>query len=538
MRLNRFAFLSTVAGLAAALFAVPAHSQAQSIDDLVLAIVDGKKITRRDLVDRLMLYRADEAVDRTIGRRLVEQAARKSSIMVTDADVDERLSTIRQRFQSDDRYKQFLRTTGLREDQHRLEIRTSLLAERVALKDQPITDAEYQQYEVRLLIAKDKATAEKWLKEIEEGKFVQLAVEQNADISLRATGGRMRPFVRAELLDVADALRAQNVQPGNYTKAPVKLNEDRWAIIRLDSIVPVQQISASERERLTALLTRFHMDQWMEKAKSAAKVDRPASGDPIAIVNAEPIARAEIVAGLLEFRGEEELEQMIRRTLLVQAAAKAGQSVSSEEAEKKVAQAKAQVKSPQEFQEALAKLGVTEQQFKDDIGYNLLLERVVLKESPISDEDLNRYDARLLLAPDKKTAEAWVKELDNGADFTQMVKERSPDEQARATGGRLKPFLRIDLLDIWRAINAQNLKPGGYTRQAFLLTDDNWALLKLEAIIPITGETPAIRERLTNQLRTFRITQWLDQTRTAAEADGRVSRPNVIGPAVISGKAP
>lgn len=511
-------------------------ARAQGLDDLVLAVVHGEKITRKHLVDRLLDYHGETALDRAISRVLVQQAAAAAKVQVTDEDVAARLQQVRLRFKNDDAYQTFLRSAGLREEQHRQELRSSLLMERVAMKDVVVSSDDLKQYEIRMLVATDRAEAEKWAGELTPANFNQFAGERNADPTLKTAGGRMKPFMFMEMLEVFEALQKQNVKAGDFTRKPVELTGAKWVFVKLERVIPVSAIAASERERLEALLTRYHMDQWMAKTRTAAKIERRSPRDATpATVNGQPIPRAQLVARLLEFQGDEELDRMINRLLLTQAAKKQGVTLTDAETDQKLDEIRKQFPTPDKYQEFLLRANLTEKQFRDEVHYNNLLERVVLKETPIVDDDLLRYDVRMIIAPDRPTAESWIKELDNGSNFSEMAAARSQDPQGRAGGGRVKPFLRIELLDVWRAIQESKLKPGGYTRKPILLTDNSWAIVKLENLIPVATAPPQVRAQLTGTVRSYRITQWLDQTLRTAREGGHVTKPTAIGPAVIQG---
>jgi parvulin-like peptidyl-prolyl isomerase len=470
-----------------------AHAQNKAVDDLVLASVNGEEITRRELVIRLLEYRGEVAREKMISRAILEQEAKRVKVAVTDAEVTAKLTEFRNRLKSEASFRDFLLRSRVTEAQFRDEIHNTLLIQKVALKENPIQDAELEQYDVRIIQAPDEASAAKWIQELNNGaNFAQIASQRSEDAVLRRAGGRLKPFLRIEMADIWQALQDQKLRPGGYTKTPVRLGNGNWVIVKLENNLPVATTaSATERDRLAALVTAYRIEQWLALARSKAKVERkPLTEAVIATVNGEPLTRAALVSRLLAYQGEEALEQMANRTLLLQAAKTLKVTVSPEEADAKVAEMRAKFKEADAFQAFLTRSNLTERQLKDDLRYTTLMQKVALKESPITDEDLQRYELRMIVAPSKAAAEKWVKELDAGTDFARMAAERSQDPTGKAAAGRMKPFLKIEMLDVWRAIQDQKLKAGSYTKTPVLLTDNTHALIKLESVIPISAATP------------------------------------------------
>jgi len=248
----------------------------------------------------------------------------------------------------------------------------------------------------------------------------------------------------------------------------------------------------------------------------------------VAVVNGEEITRRQLVARLIEYQGEDALQKMVNRTMVLQAARRLQVSVGDEETTRKLQEIRKQFKTDEEYQTVLGRSGISEKQHRDEVRFTLLLQKVALKEQPITDEDLVQYEVRMITGPDRATLEKVVKELDGGADFRKLASERSPDPNLRAAAGRLRLFLKIEMLDVWRALNDQQVKPGGYTRMPVLLTTSNWAILKLENRVPVSAASAAERDRLQALVTRYRMDQWLLQARTAASVQYPVPLAAVI----------
>jgi foldase protein PrsA len=267
-------------GLAASLVlagGVAAIAQGAGLDELVLATVNGESITRKQLVNRLLEYQGDDALQKMVNRSLVTQAAKKLNVTVADTEVDAEVDKIKKNFKNEKDFLAVLQRSNLTERQHRDEVRFTLLMQRVVLKEQPVTDEDLQQYDVRMIIAPDKKTAEKWITDLGTTDFARMATERSIDEAGRATGGRMKPFLKIELLDVWRAINDQKVGKGAYTKTPVLLTDASWAIIKLENVITPASASTIERERLDALVRRYRMDRWLSQARDQAKIAFPST---------------------------------------------------------------------------------------------------------------------------------------------------------------------------------------------------------------------------------------------------------------------
>jgi len=104
-------------------------------------------------------------------------------------------------------------------------------------------------------------------------------------------------------------------------------------------------------------------------------------------------------------------------------------------------------------------------------------------------------------------------------EFEKLARDEALDPNQARSGGRMKPFLKIELLDIWRAIDEQKLKPGTYTKTPSLLTDNSFAVIKLEGVLAASTLPPADREKMERQITRYRVDQWLGQARQRAKID-------------------
>jgi foldase protein PrsA len=173
---------------------------------------------------------------------------------------------------------------------------------------------------------------------------------------------------------------------------------------------------------------------------------------PAAVVGERTISEADWVAMLKQKYGQQVLEDMINREVVFQEAKRLGVTVDPKRVEDELAQIRESYgsRTDAEFREALAKqAGTTLDALRQEIAYQLLLQELAIKDIAISDEELlafysshpERYarpmQVRLLqiVVASRGEAQQVLNELNGGANFATLAKERSIDSLTAANGG-------------------------------------------------------------------------------------------------------
>jgi peptidyl-prolyl cis-trans isomerase C len=136
-----------------------------------------------------------------------------------------------------------------------------------------------------------------------------------------------------------------------------------------------------------------------------------------------------------------------------------------------------------------------------------------VKENPPKEE----VSARHILVDNEADAKAIIKELDKGADFAALAKERSKDPAA-ATGGDLGFFSRDEMVPEF-ADAAFKLKTGEYTKQP-VKTQFGWHVIKVED--RRTGKPPSFeesREQLADDVAREVINQKVAELKKGAQVE-------------------
>jgi foldase protein PrsA len=258
---------------------------------------------------------------------LVQQAERdaKASEMgveVSDKDVDKRLDQIKKQYfaGSEKKYQQQLKKQGLTDAMVRRDIRSQLISEGIFKKvtaNTKISDAAVHEYymqhpqlyaqpqsrEVRHILVKDKALADKLYAQLKGGaSFAALAKKYSTDPGSKSQGGKLT-VSKGQTVPPFDKVAFS--LPTNQLSKPVK-TQYGWHIIQPLSNVkprtttPEKQVSESIRQQLSQTKKNEAMTTWVnDLTKSYCKDDKvkyqvgyKPNPDPCAQLNATTGATA------------------------------------------------------------------------------------------------------------------------------------------------------------------------------------------------------------------------------------------------------
>ncbi len=237
----------------------------------------------------------------------------------------------------------------------------------------------------------------------------------------------------------------------------------------------------------------------------------------LAKVDGEPITKAQLVRRLVEYNGQAALDAMINQAVVRQGAKKVGVEVSDAEVLERLKNVRSRFPSPDAFDKFLESSGVTEEQYRTQVRYTLLTEKIALKVFPLKPDDLDRMVVRVILLNDMAQAKSVLRELNMGSDFKLLAQQRSLDLRSKGEGGLLPPFLRVDRPDVWA--NAMALQPGKFTKEP-VKSGDDYVIIKLEQVLPHTDiNKPSEKAALESRVKTYKIGRWLEASRKAAKVE-------------------
>lgn len=226
----------------------------------------------------------------------------------------------------------------------------------------------------------------------------------------------------------------------------------------------------------------------------------------VATVNGEKITQTELYNEVIKNEGKSVLDRMITYKLVNQEAKKHNVSVSEADVTKELDKIKESVGGDAAFQQALLTNNLSEQQLKESIVIQLQATKILGKDAAVDDAALKTYfdenfanfDKRKLtashiLVETEEEAKAIKAQLDGGADFATLAKEKSTEPGAKESGGSLPVFGRGDMVPAFEEA-AFAMKKGEISNP--VQSQFGWHIIQLN---DIAGEAPnfeAVKEEV------------------------------------------
>jgi parvulin-like peptidyl-prolyl isomerase len=233
--------------------------------------------------------------------------------------------------------------------------------------------------------------------------------------------------------------------------------------------------------------------------------------DVMAVVNGQDIRRDALASACVDRFGEEVLEGLVNKWLIMHYCQNRGLTVTDEEIDAEINRMAARFKIGREqwLDMLQRERGINVEQYKRDILWpTLALRKLAAKDLTVSDQELQKaYEARfgsavkcrLIVVADQQLAEQIHRQTTaNPDDFARLAMQHSVDVNSASIGGLIQPIRRhVGDPNIERAVFA--LQPNQIS--PVIPVAEQFAILKCEGQVP-ARDVPMenVRDELTQQI--------------------------------------
>ncbi|WP_017382101.1 peptidyl-prolyl cis-trans isomerase [Paenisporosarcina sp. TG-14] len=211
-----------------------------------VASVEGQGITREDWMVAMEEQYGKDTLLELVNEKVMESAAGKYKIKVTDKEIDLELALIRSAQDST-----VTQNHSLKKDMLRPKIRAQLILEKVLTKDVVIEDVEIQTfydenkslynipttYQASLIVLPSESEAQEVVEELENGSsFDVLARERSVDIASASLGGNIGFISEGQENVDSSVVTAVSKLEIEQWSSPVLLTDERYAVVYLQDI--------------------------------------------------------------------------------------------------------------------------------------------------------------------------------------------------------------------------------------------------------------------------------------------------------------
>ena len=209
-------------------------------------------------------------LDSMIDQMLIEQAAEREGLVVTDAEVDAELA-IQEEIASANSMslEEIVEMQLYTMDEYREVLHGMLLAQKVSQMVANVASTAPQVHSRHILV-KEEAVALDLLAQLAAGAdFAQLAAQYSLDSSTAPTGGDLDWVSRGDLLQPEVEAIIFSLQPGERTTAPVQssLGYHIIEVLERDEARPLSQSALAEKKQQAFLA-------WLQNQRATAEVQR------------------------------------------------------------------------------------------------------------------------------------------------------------------------------------------------------------------------------------------------------------------------
>lgn len=273
-----------------------------------VATVNGTKITKEQLYDKLIEAGGESTLQSMITTELVDQEAKKANVTVTDEDINTELEDLKAQFGGEVAFNAALSQSSMTVDDLKKQMPLQVKLRKILEPQVTVTDDEIKEYydtnkatfseeeQVRAshILVETKEEADAILKQLKEGAdFATLAKEKSSDTGSKDNGGDLDFFKRgdmvAEFSDVAFKLKV------GETSDAVK-SDYGYHIIKVTDHKDAKDYTLEEKKdeirktlvsQKVSTLSSTWLSETTEKAKitntlTDAKEDAAATAEPTA----------------------------------------------------------------------------------------------------------------------------------------------------------------------------------------------------------------------------------------------------------------
>ncbi|MEM8945791.1 MAG: peptidylprolyl isomerase [Planctomycetota bacterium] len=454
----------------------------------VMALVNGKDISRADLITACIKRYGEDVLESLVNKRLIMSHCKKRGITITQQEIAAEVDRMAKRFKlGREQWFEMLETErGISPEEYARDIVWPTLALRKLAAEtvQPTRDEIDKAYEsqygemvgARLIAVNDEALARQLHAALstDPDGFARAAIEHSIDVNSASVGGLIQP-IRRHVGDPKIERVAFELQPGQIS--PIVSVAGQHVILKCENRIPARQIARGEIEKQIIekikdeKLRGVANDLFAKLQSTATTVNvynnpqlRETMPGVVATVNGDRITMKELGQECLLRHGDDVLEVQISQLLLDQALANANLQVSEADLEAEVQHAAVlagfvDAEGNADLEQWLAAVteqsGVNQKQYvQDSVWPSAALKKLTASNVEVSQQDLLKgYEANygervrcraIVLSTMRRAQEVWDKARRNPSVqyFGDLAAEYSVEPTSKALRGEVPPLQR------------------------------------------------------------------------------------------------
>ncbi|MEO2046289.1 MAG: peptidylprolyl isomerase [Pirellulales bacterium] len=455
----------------------------------VMALVNGRDISRRDLIDACVRRHGKDVLESLVNKRLIMNHCEKREIKISRDEINAEVERMASRFKlGREQWLEMLeKERGLSAEEYARDVVWPTLALRKLAVGQlePSEEELRKLYEsqfgpmvrARLISVTDEKLAQQLYQQLVEqpNRFARLAMDHSQDVNSASVGGLIQPIRRhLGFPEIENA--AFQLKPGEISK--VIHAGSQYVILKCEAQIPPRNLPIEQvREQLVEKISEQQLHKVAHtlfgKLQKTATIQnvyndtrlRETMPGVVATVNGDRITMRELGKECMLRHGEEVLEIEISQMLLQQALDVAGQTVTDDDLEAEVRHAAelAGVVDQQDradleqwFKTVLAEQQISRKQYlRDSVWPSAALKKLTASSIVVDKVDIDKgfaanYGERvrclaIVLGEMRRAQEVWNKARKNPTPeyFGDLAEQYSIEPTSKSLRGEVPPIQRF-----------------------------------------------------------------------------------------------
>ncbi|NOZ40436.1 MAG: peptidylprolyl isomerase [Planctomycetes bacterium] len=454
----------------------------------VMALVNGKDISRKDLINACVRRFGEDVLESLVNKRLIMSHCEARGITITQQEIAAEVDRMAKRFKlgREQWFEMLQKERGISPEEYARDIvwptlaLRKLAAEKVNPTAEEINKAYVRDFGemvgARLIAVNDANLARQLQAKLTTNpeSFARMAIEHSIDVNSASVGGLIQP-IRHHVGDPAIESEAFQLQPGQISS--VISVAGQHVILKCEHRIPPRRVNRAEVEQQIVeklkdeKLRGVANDLFAQLQSAATTVNvynnprlRETMPGVVATVNGDRITMKQLGQECLLRHGEEVLETEISQLLLEQTLKRANLEVTEADLQAEVAHAAVLAGVVDEqgnanlekwFAAITQEQGIEQKQYlRDSVWPSAALKKLTAEKVTVSEEDLQkgfeanygqRVRCRAIVSPSLRRAqEVWDKARRNPSVqyFGDLAAEYSVEPTSKALRGEVPPLQR------------------------------------------------------------------------------------------------
>ena len=455
----------------------------------VMALVNGKDISRKDLINACVSRFGEGVLESLVNKRLILSHCENRGISITQRDIDVEVNRMAKRFKlgREQWFDMLKKERDITPEEYERDIVWPTLALRKLAAKQVMPSREEldktfvrdygEMVGARLIALNDADLARRIQAELTANpdSFARMAIEHSIDVNSASVGGLIQP-IRHYVGSPAIEQAAFQLQPGGIS--PVIPVVGQFVILKCEKRIPPRRVDRAEieaqliekikDEKLRGVANTLFAD--LQRTATTVNVYnnpklRETMPGVVATINGDRITMQELGQECFLRHGNEVLETEISHLLLEQSLQRARLEVSEADLQAEVAHAAVLAGVMDEqgnadltawFASVLEQQGGSQKQYlRDSVWPSAALKKLTAKNVNVTEEDLQKgfeanYGQRvrclaIVLPSMRRAQEVWEKARRNPTPqfFGDLAAEYSVEPTSKALRGEVPPLQRF-----------------------------------------------------------------------------------------------